>query len=139
MGDSGFFSNHGGVEAAGLIGAWRRYLVVLRRDRSRLWLLVLGRRRLPVLGLLREGRRILKATVLLVAFWLPSGNSDHLHVRRVSSTRRLADISIGKATARFVVTRSRWNGLSRYQPLAGFKPGWPEQSWRALSWGYEHR
>ncbi|MQM20348.1 hypothetical protein Taro_053366 [Colocasia esculenta] len=57
----------GASRLLGLIGAWRRDLVVLGRCRSRLLLLVLGRGRLPVLGLLRLAiMRLLGLVIILV-------------------------------------------------------------------------
>ncbi|MQM22369.1 hypothetical protein Taro_055420, partial [Colocasia esculenta] len=55
----------------------------------------------------RARHRILNATALGVAFWLPPRSGLRLHVRRVSHAGRLADIGVEKATAFSIAFRSR--------------------------------
>ncbi|MQM18615.1 hypothetical protein Taro_051612 [Colocasia esculenta] len=55
----------------------------------------------------RGWRRVLNATALGVAFWLPPRSGLRLHVRRVSRVGRPADVNHGKVTAFSVTFRSR--------------------------------
>ncbi|MQL98248.1 hypothetical protein Taro_030952 [Colocasia esculenta] len=73
----------------------------------------------------KEERRVLNATVLHVAFLLPSRGTNRLHVRRVSLAGRLADVSPKKATPRSVAIRSRRRGWSCSSLQELLNPCWP--------------
>ncbi|MQM07785.1 hypothetical protein Taro_040629, partial [Colocasia esculenta] len=67
----------------------------------------------------RGGHRVLNATALPVTFWKPPGIGDRLHVLRVSHARRLADVSLRKATPKTVAIRDEERAWDRREDDSG--------------------